>query len=82
MPKKTEMDTSMDELFQDIGKLAKEARNLAQKAVEQYSAEVDAIIKAQSHDSHRIERCLDGMLDFCFYDSSIYSIWGRTTTTI
>ena len=36
----------MDELVQDIGKLAKDAKNLAQKAVEQYSAEVEAIIKA------------------------------------
>jgi len=32
----------------------------------QYSAEVEAILKEQSRDSRRIERCLDGMLDFCF----------------
>lgn len=31
----------------------------------QYSAEVEAILNAQSRDSGRIERCLDGMLDFC-----------------
>jgi hypothetical protein len=36
--------------------------------VPQYAAEVEAILKAQSRDSRRIERCLDGMLDFCFDD--------------
>jgi len=36
--------------------------------VQQYSSEVEAILKTQSRDSRRIERCLDGMLDFCFDD--------------
>ena len=31
-----------------------------------YSPEVDAVIREQSRDSKRIERLLDGILDFCF----------------
>ena len=56
----------MDELVERVGKLAEGAQGLAQVAVRQYSAEVEAIMKGQSRDSRRIERCLDGMLDFCF----------------
>ena len=44
------------------------ARFLFPPAAKQYSLEVDAILKAQSRDASRIERCLDGMLDFCFDD--------------
>jgi len=61
-------DSRKDDLVQSIGELAKDAQRLAREAVQQYSAEVEAILKAQSRDSRRIERCLDGMLDFCFDD--------------
>jgi hypothetical protein len=56
----------MDDLVQHIGELAKVSQRLVQQAVQQYSVEVEAILKGQVHDSQRIERCLDGMLDFCF----------------
>jgi len=56
----------MDNLLRSIGGLAGGAQRLAREAVQQYSAEVDSILKGQSRDSMRIERCLDGMLDFCF----------------
>ena len=56
----------MDNLIQNIGKLARDAQKLAREAVQQYSLEVEAILATQNHDSRRIERCLDGMLDFCF----------------
>jgi len=46
--------------------LAGDAQELAREAERQYSAEVEGILKVQSPDSRRIERCLDGMLDFCF----------------
>ncbi len=62
---------SMDDLVQSIGELTKGARKLAHVAARQYSAEVEVILKAQSRDSQRIERCLDGMLDFCFDDGML-----------
>jgi hypothetical protein len=58
----------MDELVNRIGELAKATQKLAREAANQYLAEVEAILKAQSRDSRRIERCLDGMLGFCFED--------------
>ena len=56
----------MDNLIQSIVELADGAQELAREAERQYSAEVEDILKAQSRDSRRIERCLDGMLDSCF----------------
>lgn len=61
----------MDDLVQSIGQLAMNAQKLARIAVQQYSAEVEAILKAQSRDVRRIERCLDGILDFCFDDGAL-----------
>jgi len=61
----------MDDLVNRIGKLAKITQKLSREAAHPYSAEVDAILKAQSRDSRRIERCLDGMLDFCFDDEML-----------
>jgi hypothetical protein len=63
---KSETESRKDDLVKRLGELAIGAQKLAREAVQQYSAEVDAILKAQSRDSRRIERCLDGMLDFCF----------------
>jgi hypothetical protein len=65
---KRETESRMDEMVKRVGKVAEGAQGLARIAVQQYSAEVEAILKAQSCDSRRIERCLDGMLDFCFDD--------------
>jgi len=56
----------MNELARCVGNLAEGAQGLARVAVQQYFAEVEAILKAESRDSRRIERCLDGKLDFCF----------------
>jgi len=64
----SETELKMDNLVQSIGKLVRGTQKLAREAAQQYSAEVEAILKAQSRDSRRIERCLDGMLDFCFDD--------------
>jgi hypothetical protein len=65
---KSETKSRKDDLVKQIGALAKGAQKLARVAVQQYSAEVEAILREQSRDSRRIERCLDGMLDFCFDD--------------
>jgi hypothetical protein len=56
----------MDDLVHRIGELALGAQKLARAAVQPYSVEVESIVKAQDRDPRRIERCLDGMLDFCF----------------
>jgi hypothetical protein len=66
-----EAEPKMDDLVNRAGELAKVMQNLARVAVKQYSAEVEAILKAQSCDSRCIERCLDGMLDFCFDDEML-----------
>ena len=68
MRMKSETESRRDDLAKRIGGLARDARKLARVALQQYSAEVEAILKTQSRDSMRIERCLDGMLDFCFHD--------------
>ena len=68
---KRETESRRDELVKRIGELAKESQKLARVAVQQYSAEVEAILKAQRRDSMRIERCLDGMLDFGFDDGMV-----------
>ena len=65
---KEQKGPKMYNLFQSISELAGSAQKLAQDAVRQYSAEVETILKTRIYDSRRIERCLDGMLDFCFDD--------------
>jgi hypothetical protein len=57
-----------DNLVHCIGKLAKVTQKVARVVEQQYSAEVEAILKSKSGDSGRIERCLDGMPGFCFDD--------------
>src|SRR4030042_3510606 len=73
---KTKTESRMDDLVQRVGELAKVSQKLAQQDVQQYSPEVEAILKMQSCDSQRIERCLDGMLDFCF-DPEMLSLYKR-----
>jgi hypothetical protein len=58
----------MDDLVQRIDELARGTQMLTRVAARQYSVEVEAVLKARSRDPRRIERCLDGMLDFCFHD--------------
>lgn len=59
----------MDDLVNRIGNLAKITQALSGEAAHWYSVEVEAILEVQSRDSRRIEKCLDGMLDFCFDDA-------------
>ncbi|RJQ28684.1 hypothetical protein C4565_03415 [Candidatus Parcubacteria bacterium] len=61
----------MNDLVRSTSELASGMQTLAREGVRQYSVEVEAILKTQSRDSGRIERCLDGMLDFCFYDAML-----------
>lgn len=61
----------MDDFTQYMGKITEELQNLAREAVRLYSAEVEDILKTQCRDVRQIERCLDGMLDFCFDDAML-----------
>lgn len=70
---KSETESRKDDVVKRVGELARGAQKLAREAVRQYSAEVEVILKTQSCDSRRIERCLDGMLDFCFDDEVLVS---------
>ena len=60
-----------NDLIQRVSELAKNAQELSRIALPQYAVEVEAILKAQSRDSRRIENCLDAMLDFCFDDEML-----------
>ena len=63
---KSKTKLQLDDLVKSIGELAKTRNQLSRQAEQQYSFEVEAILKAQSRDPQRIEHLLDGMLDFCF----------------
>ncbi len=62
---------SMTEMVQKISKLAVARQQLARQAEQQYSFEVETILRAQCRDPQRIECLLDGMLDFCFDDEML-----------
>ena len=49
-----------------IMELAKEIQFLAKRAVIEYERELDGIIDSNCREKRRIERTLDGMLDFGF----------------
>lgn len=66
-----ETEPKMDDLVQHIGNLTKDIQRLAKKAVKDYTADVEAILKERSCDSKRIESCLDGILEFCFDDEML-----------
>jgi hypothetical protein len=66
----------LDDLVKSIGELAKARNQLARQAEQQYTFEVEALLKAQSRDPQRIEHLLDGILDFCF-DSAILSLYKK-----
>jgi hypothetical protein len=73
---KSKAESKKDNLVQRVGESAKAVERLARQAVQQYSAEVEAILNMQSSDPQRIERCLDGMLDFCF-DSRMLALYKK-----
>jgi hypothetical protein len=64
-------DQSMTDMVQTIRKIAVAQQQLARQAEQQYSFEVEAILRDQCRDPQRIECLLDGMLDFCFDDEML-----------
>ena len=63
---KSKRKPQLDDLVQSIGEIARARDQLARQAEKQYALEVEDILRTQCRDSRRIERLLDGMLDFCF----------------
>ena len=63
---KRNMKPQTNELVQAIGELAVARQQLARQAEQQYSVEVESILRDQCREPQRIECLLDGMLDFCF----------------
>ena len=64
-------DQSMTDMVQTIRKIAVTQQQLARQAEQQYSFEVESILRDQCREPQRIERLLDGMLDFCFDDEML-----------
>ena len=63
---KSKRKPQLDDLVQSIGEIARARDQLARQAEKQYALEVEDILRTQCRDPRRIERLLDGMLDFCF----------------
>jgi hypothetical protein len=59
-------DQSMTDMVQTIRKIAVAQQQLARQAEQQYSFEVDSILRDQCREPQRIECLLDVMLDFCY----------------
>ena len=68
---KSKMKPQTNEFVQAIGELAVAQQQLARQAEQQYSFEVDLILRDQCREFQRIECLLDGMLDFCFDDEML-----------
>jgi hypothetical protein len=56
--------TSLDTTVEAIGRIVAEFPRIYREAARQYSVEVELIIEGGSCDVWRIERTLDGLLDF------------------
>lgn len=46
--------------------VAKRIQALSEKAVIEYAREIERIVRTNCREKRKIERALDGMLDFCF----------------
>ena len=68
---KSKMKPQTNEFVQAIGELAVAQQQLARQAEQQYSLEVNSILRDQCCEPQRIECLLDGMLDFCFDDEML-----------
>lgn len=65
-----------DSGFASILEIAKAAEQLTLRAVGIYSVEVENIIESNTKNQQTIERCLDGMLDFC-YDKKMLLLYKK-----
>jgi hypothetical protein len=68
---KNKVKPTTNELVQVIGELVVTRQQLARQAEQQYSFEVESILRDQCREPQCIECLLDGMLDFCFDDEML-----------
>jgi hypothetical protein len=73
---KSKIKPQMNDLVKSIGELAKARNQIARRAEQQYTFEVESLLKDQSRDPQRIEHLLDGLLDFCFH-SAILNLYKK-----
>jgi hypothetical protein len=59
---------AIDTLSKSLKDLIEQTQELAKTAHAQYLLEVDNIIENNILDANHIEKLLDNMLDFCFYN--------------
>jgi hypothetical protein len=65
-------ETEYQNLLKGFTPIVASMKQIAEEAVKIYAPQVEAIIKTQSTDNQRIEKLLDGMLDFCFADKMLW----------
>ena len=63
-------------IYSEFRSIALSIQRLANQASQQYSLEVDAVIRERSRNPERIEHLLDCMLDFCF-DEGMLAIYKK-----
>lgn len=68
--------TQLNRLARSIGKIIAGRDELARQAERQYAIEVGNILLTRSRDARRINRMLDGILDFCF-DPAMLSLYKK-----
>ena len=73
---KTKRKTQLNKLVRSIGKIIAGRDGLARQAEKQYTVEVENILLTRSRDARRINRTLDGILDFCF-DPSLLGLYKK-----
>jgi hypothetical protein len=65
-----------DSGFASKVEMAKAAEQLTLRAIGIYSVEVENIIESNTKNQQTIERCLDGILDFC-YDKKMLLLYKK-----
>src|SRR3972149_1785166 len=68
---KLNMAQPFEDLVKSISKIAGATKRLARKAEQEYMPEVENVLRTQCRDPQRIERLLDGLLDFGFDDAMV-----------
>jgi hypothetical protein len=59
-------------MFESIRSLASSIHAINQKAVREYTPVVEAILRSPIPDNRHIECTLDGLLDFCGYETALH----------
>ncbi|MBI4412404.1 MAG: hypothetical protein HY541_07975 [Deltaproteobacteria bacterium] len=73
---KTRRKNQLNSLVRSIGAIIAGRDELARQAERQYAIEVENILLTQSRDACRIQRLLDGILDFCF-DPNLFGLYKK-----